>query len=102
MDLCELTMYNRGISNQFRENMWRCYLLVLPAASNPSISKRISLEPKSLPMIFETEPPILIPSCGDRGSWYRKGFQGVSFGVSKVRIESDATALYALPTFSSS
>ena len=34
-------------------------LLVFPAASSPSISKRISLEPKSLPIIFETCPPIV-------------------------------------------
>lgn len=29
-------------------------LLVLPAASSPSMSRRISLEPKSLPIILET------------------------------------------------
>ena len=34
-------------------------LLVFPAASKPSMSRRISLDPKILPMIFETWPPIL-------------------------------------------
>ena len=33
-------------------------ILVFPAASKPSMSRRISLDPKILPMIFETEPPI--------------------------------------------
>ena len=34
--------------------------LVFPAASKPSMSRRISLDPKILPMIFETEPPIVV------------------------------------------
>ena len=34
--------------------------LVFPAASKPSMSRRISLDPKILPMIFETEPPIAV------------------------------------------
>lgn len=34
--------------------------LVFPAASKPSMSRRISLDPKILPMIFETEPPIVL------------------------------------------
>ena len=35
-------------------------LLVFPAASNPSMSRRISRDPKILPMILETEPPIAV------------------------------------------
>lgn len=35
---------------------WR--ILVLPAASSPSINRRISLDPKILFIIFEMEPPI--------------------------------------------
>ena len=40
--------------------------LVFPAASKPSMSRRISLDPKILPMIFETEPPIAVTlmACG--------------------------------------
>lgn len=34
--------------------------LVFPAASKPSMSRRISLDPKILPMIFETEPPMIV------------------------------------------
>ena len=33
-------------------------ILVLPAASSPSISSRISLDPKILFIIFEMEPPM--------------------------------------------
>ena len=38
----------------------RARILVFPAASNPSMSRRISLDPKILPMIFETCPPMTI------------------------------------------
>jgi hypothetical protein len=31
----------------------------LPAASRPSIRRRISFDPKIFPMILETEPPML-------------------------------------------
>ena len=34
-------------------------LLVFPAASSPNMSKRISLDPNSLPIIFETCPPMI-------------------------------------------
>ena len=34
--------------------------LVFPAASKPSMSRRISLDPKILLMIFETEPPMAV------------------------------------------
>jgi hypothetical protein len=34
-------------------------LLVFPAASRPSISRRISFDPKILPIILEICPPIL-------------------------------------------
>ena len=34
-------------------------ILVFPAASKPSMSRRISLEPKSLLMIFEAAPPMV-------------------------------------------
>lgn len=33
-------------------------VLVLPAASSPSMSRRISRDPKILPMILETWPPM--------------------------------------------
>ena len=33
--------------------------LVFPAASSPSMSRRISLDPKILPMSLETDPPIV-------------------------------------------
>ena len=33
-------------------------ILVLPAASSPSISNRISFDPKILAIIFEIEPPM--------------------------------------------
>lgn len=35
-------------------------VLVLPAASNPSISKRISFDPKILPIILDIWPPIFV------------------------------------------
>ena len=35
-------------------------LLVFPAASRPSMSRRISRDPKILLMILETEPPIVV------------------------------------------
>lgn len=38
-------------------------VLVLPAASRPSISSRISLDPKILPIIFEIEPPMMSEWC---------------------------------------
>ena len=40
-------------------------ILVFPAASKPSMSRRISLDPKIFPMIFDTCPPILVevPVC---------------------------------------
>ena len=34
-------------------------LLVFPAASKPSMSRRISLDPKILLIILETEPPMV-------------------------------------------
>ena len=34
-------------------------VLVFPAASRPSINRRISLDPKILPIIFEIEPPMM-------------------------------------------
>lgn len=34
-------------------------VLVFPAASSPSMRRRISLDPKILPMILETCPPML-------------------------------------------
>ena len=37
----------------------RSHLLVFPAASSPNMSNRISLDPNSLPIIFETCPPIV-------------------------------------------
>lgn len=43
------------------KGMKKTHLLVFPAASRPSMSRRISRDPKILPMIFETEPPIV---CG--------------------------------------
>ena len=42
----------------FRPRAENC-LLVFPAASSPNMSNRISLDPNSLPMIFETCPPIV-------------------------------------------
>lgn len=38
---------------------WEEDVLVFPAASRPNMSRRISLDPKILPMIFDTCPPIL-------------------------------------------
>ena len=35
------------------------HVLVLPAASRPSINRRISREPKSLPMILDMLPPMM-------------------------------------------
>ena len=58
----------RDISVEVQGIRRRGYLLVLPAASSPSMSRRISLEPKSLPMIFETEPPILVLSLTEWGT----------------------------------
>ena len=40
----------------------QCILLVLPAASSPSISSRISFDPKILFIIFEMDPPIALQS----------------------------------------
>ena len=37
----------------------RVYSLVFPAASNPSISRRISLDPKILSRIFDIPPPMV-------------------------------------------
>jgi hypothetical protein len=37
----------------------KCDVLVLPAASKPNMSRRISLDPKILFIILEIEPPIL-------------------------------------------
>lgn len=42
-----------------RAKMEETHSLVFPAASKPSMSRRISRDPKILPMIFETEPPIV-------------------------------------------
>lgn len=39
-------------------------ILVLPAASSPSINSRISFDPKILFIIFEIEPPIAPVACG--------------------------------------
>lgn len=39
-------------------------VLVFPAASSPSMRRRISLDPKILPMILETCPPMLWNCCG--------------------------------------
>jgi hypothetical protein len=36
-------------------------VLVLPAASRPSINSRISFDPKILFIIFDIEPPIVTP-----------------------------------------
>ena len=41
-----------------RRELVQDYLLVFPAASSPSMRRRISLEPKILPIIFETWPPM--------------------------------------------
>ena len=52
----------RGGSGQTRGVIeWIEYgdILVFPAASRPSISSRISLDPKILPIIFDIDPPIL-------------------------------------------
>ncbi len=38
----------------------RAGVLVFPAASRPSINRRISFDPKILPIIFEIEPPMLL------------------------------------------
>jgi hypothetical protein len=35
------------------------FVLVFPAASRPSINKRISFDPKILSSIFETDPPMM-------------------------------------------
>ena len=35
-------------------------ILVFPAASSPSMSRRISLDPKILPIIFDIWPPIML------------------------------------------
>ena len=40
-------------------------ILVLPAASKPSINIRISFDPKILLIIFDTEPPISSESYGN-------------------------------------
>lgn len=41
------------------EELGRGYSLVLPAASRPSINRRISLLPKILAIIFDIEPPMV-------------------------------------------
>ena len=52
---CKVTLVLEDIGRRCR---WQ-FLLVFPAASSPSMRSRISLEPKSLPMIFETCPPMV-------------------------------------------
>lgn len=44
------------------KNVQEGHALVFPAASRPNINRRISLDPKILAMIFDTEPPIA-PVC---------------------------------------
>ena len=38
-------------------------VLVLPAASKPSISRRISFDPNILPITFDICPPIVVPDA---------------------------------------
>ena len=51
-----------------------CDLLVFPAASRPNMSRRISFDPKILPIILETWPPMVgsyaYGVC--RGRWRRR------------------------------
>lgn len=59
--LVELELVEDGCArvNSRSRHLSRAVLLVFPAASSPSISRRISLDPKILPIIFEIEAPIV-------------------------------------------
>jgi hypothetical protein len=67
--LVELELVEDGcarVNNRSRRRH-RAVLLVFPAASRPSISRRISLDPKILPIIFEIEAPMTAVM------WFAKG-----------------------------
>jgi hypothetical protein len=50
----------RSLLVVFQYSSKQChYVLVLPAASNPNMSRRISLDPKILSRSLDTLPPIL-------------------------------------------
>ena len=54
-------------------------VLVLPAASSPSMSKRISLDPKILPIILDMEPPMMRVLLPKQPRWW-EGRAGVEEG----------------------
>ena len=53
-DRCDTSYQQLQVSGRIEERR----ILVFPAASNPSMSRRISLDPKILFIIFDTCPPM--------------------------------------------
>ena len=58
-----MCIYNHAMGMKCLEGVIRFYALVLPAASSPSISSRISLEPKMRFIIFDICPPMMAVVC---------------------------------------
>lgn len=85
-----------------REGVSQCNLLVLPAASSPSISNRISLDPKTLAIILEIPPPIVdvyvigrfdVDVCCQLGAMKLNASEQMQFNSHSLRMYASSCAV---------